>query len=408
MRVESRSWSAFRGWQASAWVRFACLLPLLFGVIAKLRHPDGLFSEYRTVACAGIHANAGEAFYSRTLSCDGRHVPSFVYLPDIARIAGRVIAVIGEPGFLLIYLCLTIASVAALISIPLFAAVVPGRWADRLPFASLVAGGAVLVGNIAVILHGAILVAALVFETAPWVLIGVVVVASWIKPVFLTALAIPLIADMPWRRKAVMIGTGAVVGLLPTVIFAMSGGPLAQQWLDLLSYFVCDVTPGKGLLGWLQWFGINGRSPVAQLVWLGFAAALVGCGAVLPKALRLSSAERIWLGLSIATLLIPRIMAEDVFLIGPGLLAVARGAGRLLPVSDVFEAPVLKNGVTILHGLCVLALAGGLSDLGDVAVSVALLGFSLYLFFVGQIAARQVLAAVMPQFVASKLRAIAE
>ena len=333
MGVESRSsWPAARGWRVSGQVRFACLLPLLFGVLAKLRHPDGLFSEYRTIACAGMHANAGEGVYSRTLTCAGEHVPSFVYLPDIARVAGGIIASIGEPGLLLVYLCLTILSVAALITVPLFAPVVPGSWPDRLPFASLVGGGAVLVGNIAVILHGAILVAALMFEAAPWVLIAAIVGAAWVKPVFLTALAIPLVADMPWRKKAVLIGAGAVLGLMPTAIFAATGGSVARQWLDLLSYFVCDVTPGKGLLGWLQWVGVNGRSPLAHAVWLGFAAALVGCGLLLPNALRLTPSERIWLGLAVATLLIPRIMAEDVFLIGPGLLSVARAAKRLLPV----------------------------------------------------------------------------
>lgn len=409
MGVESRSsWSAVRGWRASGPVRFACLLPLTFGVLAKLRHPDGLFSEYRTVACAGIHANAGEDLYSRTLTCAGQQVPSFVYLPDVARIAGRIIAFTGEPGFLLAYLCLTLLSVAALIALPLFSALAPGAWQDRLPFAALIAGGAVLVGNIAVILHGAVLIAALVFETAPWVLIGVIVAAAWIKPVFLTALIIPLIADIPWRNKAAMIGAGAVLGLMPAVLFTATGGVLARQWLDLLSYFVCDVTPGKGLLGWLQWFGVNGRSAVAQGLWLLFAAALVGCGLLLPKALRLTKCERVWLGLAIATLLVPRIMAEDVFLIGPGLLAVARAAKGFLPSSAAFEAPVLRNGIAILHLLCVVALIGGLTDLGDVTVPLALLGFSLYLLFVGQIAARQFAMANMPRFQPVKFREVAE
>ncbi len=409
MGVESRSsWPAVRGWRVNGQVRFACLLPLAFGVLAKLRHPDGLFSEYRTVACAGLHANAGEGFYSRTLTCGGEHVPSFVYLPDIARIAGTIITAIGEPGLLLAYLCLTILSVAALISVPLFSALVPGRWQDRLPFAALLGGGAVLVGNIAVILHGAVLMAALVFETAPWVLIAAVVVASWVKPVFLTALVIPLAAGLPWRKTAAMIGAGAVMGLLPTVVFGATGGALAKQWLDLLSYFVCDVTPGKGLLGWLQWAGINGRSPVAHVLWFGFAAALLGCVLVLPKVLRLTPAERIWLGLAVAALLIPRIMAEDVFLVGPGLLVVAQAARRLLPVSTAFEAPALRGGVGILHGLCVLALAGGLTGLGDIAVPSALLGFSAYLLFVGQIAARQWLAAITPQGLNIKFRTAAE
>jgi hypothetical protein len=147
---------------------------------------------------------------------------------------------------------------------------------------------------------------------------------------------------------------------------------------------------------------------VAHVLWAAFAAALSACGLLLPKVLRLTPRERIWLGLAVATLLIPRIMAEDVFLLGPGLLAVARTAKRLLPASTVYEAPVLRRGVGLLHGLCLMALAGGLTGFGDICVPLALLGFSLYLLFVGQIAARQWAAAALPQGVPVKLRTAAE
>jgi len=395
MRVESRSWSAFRGWQTSGWARFACLLPLVFGVLAKLRHPDSLFSEYRTVACAGQHAAAGEPFYSHALTCGGQHVPSFVYLPEVARIAGGIIAVIGEAGFRLIYLALTVASVGALIAVPLFARTVPGAWKDRLPFAAVIAGGAVLVGNVAVILHGAILAAVMLFELTPRILVVAIVFAAWIKPIFLAALAVVLVSDITWPRKLAMTLTGVVAGLLPMLLFAAGGGELAQQWIDLLSHFVFDVTPGKGLLGWLQWIGVNGRSPAAHVVWFVYASALLAVGLVMPRVLRLTAPQRVWLGLAIATLVIPRIMAEDVFLIGPGLLAVASAARRLVPSATAAEAPALKHGPAILHALCAVALIGGLSAAGDVAVPMAILGFSLYLLFVGQIAIRQTLAAAM-------------
>lgn len=402
MGVESRSsWPAILDWRVSGQARFACLLPLMFGVQAKLRHPDGLFSEYRTVACAGQHAAAGDPFYSRALSCGGDQVPSFVYLPEIAKITGGIIGLIGEPGFRLIYLALTIASVAALIAVPVFSPAVPGAWKDRLPFASIVAGGAILIGNVAVILHGAILAAAMLFEVTPWIFVAAVVFAAWVKPIFLTALAVILVSDMPWRGKLAMTATGAVAGLVPTLLFALSGGALAQQWFDLLSHFVFDVTPGKGLLGWLQWVGVNGRSPAANLIWLVYAAALLACGLALPRALQLNPSERVWLGLTIAALTIPRLMAEDVFLIGPGLLCVARAAGRLIPSAAAYEAHVLRRGSGVLHGLCGLALTGGLVGAGDVAVPLAILGFSLYLLFVGQIAVRQAMTAVMPRLPAT-------
>jgi len=409
MRVESRSWSAFRGGQASGWARFACLLPLAFGVLAKLRHPDSLFSEYRTVACAGQHAAAGEPFYSRALTCGGEHVPSFVYLPEIARIAGGIIGMIGEPGFRLIYLAMTIASVGALIAVPLFARAVPGAWKDRLPFAAVVAGGAVLVGNVAVILHGAILAAAILFELTPWILVAAIVFAAWVKPIFLAALAVILVSDIAWPRKIAMTVVGVITGLLPTLLFAAGGGELAQQWFDLLSHFVFDVTPGKGLLGWLQWIGINGRSPAAHIIWFIYASALLAVGLVMPRVLKLSPAERVWLGLAIATLVIPRIMAEDVFLIGPGLLAVGKAARRLVPSATAVEAPALTHGSGILHALCLVALTGGLTGAGDVCVPLAILGFSLYLLFVGQIAIRQIFRAALPQLsMAADLSEVAE
>jgi len=263
--------------------------------------------------------------------------------------------------------------------------------------AAVVAGGAILVGNVAVILHGVILAAAMLFELTPWIVVAAIVFAAWVKPIFLAALAVILVSDIAWPRKIVMTVIGVVTGLLPTLLFAAGGGELAQQWFDLLSHFVFDVTPGKGLLGWLQWIGINGRSPAAHIIWFIYASALLACGLVMPRVLRLRPSERVWLGLAIATLVIPRIMAEDVFLIGPGLMAVGNAARRLLPSATAVEAPALKHGPGILHAFCLVALAGGLTGAGDVAVPLAMLGFSLYLLFVGQIAIRQMLAAAMTQ-----------
>ncbi len=405
MRGESPLLSALLRSRLRRPMIFLYLLPLVFGVAAKLLHSRGIFGEYQTVACAGIKAAAGQAFYSQQLTCGKAPVPSFVYLPGVADATGFLIRSLGQTGFFAVYLALFLICLAAMIAIPLFAGSVPGEWRQRLPFAALLSGSAVMCGNIAILLHGGILLAAMAFATTPWLLLAAIIVAAWIKPVFLAYLVVFALADMAIARKVLMIGLGAIAGILPTIAFTTSGSALSHQWLDLLQHFVCDVTPGYGILGWLQWLGVNGRSPLAQGLWAGLAIALVACAIVLVRELKLRPSERLWVGLSLACLLIPRIMSPDLFLLAPGLLVLARHATALVTArSSRLEILVLRNGPVILTGLCTLALAGGLTSAGDVTTRLVVLGFCLYVLLAGQVPLRRLAGKVATSWAPRPIR----
>ena len=357
-------------------------LPLVLGLGAKLAHSKLWFGDYQAVACAGRKALAGLPLYDLNLACDGMHPSVYVYVPFVARLAALCQEILGEPGLFLLYLGLFAAALGVLMLAPLTRGV-PGAWGDKLPFTVLWSGSAVMWGNIAVILHGVILLAALAFETLPWLFVAAVAVAAWVKPVFLAYLAVVLVADRPIAQRLVMATAGVMAGLLPTLLFSLTGGHLAAQWAAILGHFVYDTTPGYGYFGWLGLVGVNGASTPVQAAYLAFAGLVVLSGLSLAEGLVLNSRERLWLGLSLTVLLIPRVMSQDIFLIGPGLAIVARKGAEWMRQQARPDRLVMQ-GPRLLLGLCILALVGGLTGLADYLTPLALLGMSLFVLWLGK------------------------
>jgi hypothetical protein len=162
--------------------------------------------------------------------------------------------------------------------------------------------------------------------------------------------------------------------------FILTGGALTSQWYALLSHYVYNITPGVGFFGWLDLIGLDPAHTGAKLAYLVYAGLITLSGLVLARSLQLNRRERIWLGLSLAALLIPRIMSEDICLIGPGLWILADKSARLASRAQV----ILRNGRGIVLALCVAALAGALTGLADYSEPVALFGLSLYVLWLGQ------------------------
>ncbi len=369
-----------------------CVLPFLFGLIAKLGHAKPWFGDYQAVSCAGLKALAHQPFYDVDLSCPGMHASAFVYIPVVAQVTAWLEGLLSEPGLFFVYAALFIASVAALVIVPLRWA--PGTWREKLPFAVFIGSAAVTWGNIAVLLHGAILGAALLAETAPWLFVAVVAIAGAVKPIFLTYLAVILLARMSWMKRLILAGSGVAAGLAPTAFFILTDPATAYQWAHLLSHFVYDVTPGSGFYGWLGFVGIRANTPVAQVAYLIYAGALMLSALVAVDRLKLDARERLWLGLCIAGLLIPRIMSQDVFLLAPGLIVVARrgvalaGAEGVTPLGKTRQV-MLRHGPNIVFALCALALVFSPIGHGRYSDPLALLGLSLYLIGLGIALARE-------------------
>ena len=131
------------------------------------------------------------------------------------------------------------------------------------------------------------------------------------------------------------------------------------------------------------------------MAYLIFAGLITLSGLALAEGLHLNRRERIWLGLSLAALLIPRIMSEDICLIGPGLLILANRSAQLAGKAHA----ILKNGRDIILALCIIALAGALTGLADYSEPVALFGLSLYVLWLGQhVTARRLRSSVTAIF----------
>lgn len=380
---------AVLGWLASIQrlkaAPFVFILPFLFGISAKLKHSKLWFGDYQAVACAGLKAQAGQPIYTMDLQCHGMHPSVYVYIPIVAKITAAIEHFLSEPGLCALYLFAFVASLAALVAVPLRLA--PGSWRDKMPFLVFVSGSAVMWGNIAVILHALVLGAALVMEVSPWLFIAFVACAAAVKPVFLTYLVLLLLADMPFWRRIGLCAIGAAAGLAPTILFVLTDPVTSSQWAQLLSHFVYEVTPGSGFYGWLAMVGLRGDTVFAQGASLVFTLVLTGAAVAIAERLKLSARERLWFGLSVAGLLIPRIMSQDVFLVGPGLVLLARRAAaasnlRLMPQTPWIQA-LLRHGPHILWGLCVVTLFVSMIQNGRYSTSVAFLGFSLYVIGLG-------------------------
>lgn len=345
---------------APTWAWFFFGLPTVAGLLGRLAKGGLWFTDYGALACGGQRLRAGVGLYDPAVACADPTAAAFVYLPWVARLVALLQTGLGEGFLKALYIALFLVAAGVLVWAPQGLADTPGAPRARARFLGFLTGSAFTAGNVAVLLHGAVAAAALVFSRASWLFVAVVGVAGAVKPVFLTYLAVVVLArrSFAWRAQRVVVG--AAIGLAPVLLFAVQGGAEAEAWRKLLSHFVYTVTPGEGLFGWLALVGVRAEGLSGALAALAWAGVVTLCGLALAARGRLYDPERLWLGLACATLANPRLMSEDLFLLGPGLLVAAQagGSGRL---SQAVAAA------------CCLALAGGLFDLGDVATPVATL-----------------------------------
>ncbi|MFN3229703.1 MAG: hypothetical protein ACK41P_07620 [Asticcacaulis sp.] len=377
------------GFWTRPWGRFLIVflfaLPLLSGVVGKIHKSKSWMGDFEAVACAAEKSLSGQPLYDMALACPGMNPAVYVYIPVVAESAAALVSVLGADGFRGAYIGLYLASLALLAWFSFLRPATidrPGTRIERVPFLAFVTGSAVTWANVAVVAHAGVALGAMLFRRWPWVLIGLIALGAVIKPVFLTFLAVVLFAAWPLWKRVVAFIAGAALGLAPTLAFMTSNDPRLPVWRETLDYFVYHLTPGESFFGWISLFGLDGRDPVSMGAYLVFAAALTLAGYAIAEGQKLSPESRVLLGLSVGTLLIPRLMSQDFFLLGPGLvvmgLAMRSGSGRI--------GPRLSK---IMLGLCAFALVGGAADLGDYTTKLATLGLALCVLAAGWLSVRQ-------------------
>ena len=345
----------------------AFTLPMTTGLIGRALSSHGLwFTDYRAVLCGAQAAAAAEPLYDAAGASCAPQAAAFVYGPWIARGAGGLLKILGEGAFTGLYVAVFAAAVLVMLWIANLRAATPGDQRLRIAFLGFLPGGAVCNGNIAVILHAAIMLAALTLERAPWLFVLTVAAAGNVKPVLLSYLAVLVLAQRSWGWRIGAVAAGLALGLTPTLLFMANGGEQAAVWWRLLSHFVYEVSAGAGLFGWLAAIGVSAGGAFG----LGLAAAWAGaftlaCLAVAERR-RLSGVQRIWVGLACGVLVNPRLMSQDLFLLGPGVLVVLEAFAHRSP-------RVVAIGKRVLWGLCILVALGALTGLRDETARVATL-----------------------------------
>jgi hypothetical protein len=219
-------------------------------------------------------------------------------------------------------------------------------------------------GNVAILLHALVLVAALVLPVTVIPFALALGLAGAVKPVLVTYGVVLLLARLSWARR-LAAGAGALaLGLGPLAWAAVQGGPAFTAWREMVATMAVDTAPGDGLWGWFDLFGLVGTEPMALGLAAAYGVVLVAAGLLVAHRGGLDPGQRIWLGLSIGVLLIPRLMAIDLFLLGPGLIVLAMVART-----------VFVPGTWLVVGGAGLALLLDLLDGGDYAVKAAVLCF---------------------------------
>ena len=323
------------------------------------------------MACAGLHSLASQPLYAQ-LGCPGLQPSEFIYLPTVARLAGEAIRTVGLPALGAAYALVFACACLVLLAASLRARGAFMAWEPPQPwmFWAFLTGSAFSWGNVAVPLHALVFLASLAAERTLLPLAAAIVLGAWVKPLFLSYLVVLLLAQTTWRCKLPLAAATAVLGLAPAALFLATGGAEATAWRAAVVREVASVSPGDGAFGWASWLGLRAQELPAQLLWLAYAGALTAAALLFVQRTQLEARARILLGLSLAVLLNPRIMSQDLFLLGPGLAAAASAYAAL--------APNRPGPGRLLAATCFAVLALQLLDgsrwagrAGDLALAVA-------------------------------------
>jgi hypothetical protein len=340
--------SRFLRSQRGFWTIFAlAAAPMTWGLLSRLKKHNHLFADFYQLSCAAARQGAHLPLYDHS-ACPGMDAMPFVYIAPIAHISAVLTGWLGAGGFTAFYVVLYVAAGVALLWKLIFSKTIAAPPVERAPMLVLITGSAVSWGNIALPLAALIAVAAETVMSAPVLFCAAVAVATAVKPTYLVYLLGVLYAPLSLVRRGVLVGLTAAAGLAPTLLFIMLGGAEAQQWLAQTTHYVLYQAPGFGFLGWTAALHIPGTGGVVSGVFLLYAALIAAAGWLVAARGGLGAVERVWLGLGVAPLLIPRLMRYDAFLLGMGMILTAKAAQAISPGFGPRAAPALYG----LFGVC--------------------------------------------------------
>ncbi len=297
--------------------------PLWTGVLGRLVKRTALFQDYQEVACAAQRRLQHLTLYGDT-KCAGLHAAPYVYPPWVADAFAAPLSVLGLGGLTVVYVIAFVAATAALLWFALWRPLKGRDFPFRVAFLGFIAGGPVAFGNISVLVHASVYAAAL-FAGADSLLFALTVtIVSLIKPLYLLLFALTAFSPAGLRRKALIIGAGAVLPLAAMLVTS----PDIALWRETVVKMMSGPDRGGGFTNMMDILGVASLYAQAPLYAL-YAGTLLVSGLVLAEFGQLSRDQRVWLGGAIGVLMFPRIMCYDVLVLGPGVIAAlaARAEG---------------------------------------------------------------------------------
>ena len=328
---------------------FLFLFPLLGNLVSRIAKHGWWLNDFDAVACGAHQLANGLSPYSIHPVCAGLRPAPFVYAPQVGQVFAPLVEGLGFAGARAAWLIVLIPALAFLGWYALFHALPRAPFLPRLMVVSAMAGSAAACGNIGLVLHAMVIVAALLIMRSRWPFIAAVAVAAMVKPMFLLYLAVLLLEDRPLWARLRTAAVAGIIGLGGVIAVIATAGSLGKQWHAVLDAIVIRQQPGIGLFSFTSLAGLSSTSPLTLAVYSLFALLMLAAGVMLAQGM--DGRERLVLGIGLAQLLNPRLMDYDLPALAPAIVTIvmtarARG-GRLAGWTTWAFVAVLAGGMLI-------------------------------------------------------------
>ncbi len=318
-----------RAWMAGLF-GFVFLFPILGNVISRLTRKHGWWlNDYDALICGAHSVGLGQSPYSLNPVCDGIRPAPFVYAPQVGEVFAPLVNGLGFAGARWVFLIALIPALAVLVWFGLYKALPKAPFWLRLMTFAAINGSVLACGNIGLVLHAIVIAAALNIPRTRWLFVAAVILGALVKPVFLTYLIVLLLEKRPLGLRLRDFGLSAAMGLGAVAWLMLDAGPFGAAWHATLNAIVIQQQPGIGLFSYTSLVGLPAASPVAQLLYVPFAAIIAISGLILAEWGDFDTNERVVLGMGVAQLLNPRLMDYDLFVLTPAVVMIVMQAKAL-------------------------------------------------------------------------------
>ncbi len=315
-----------RTWMAGLF-GFVFLFPILGNVVSRLTRKHGWWlNDYDALICGAHSIGLGQTPYSLNPVCEGIRPAPFVYAPQVGEVFAPLVNGLGFAGARWIFLVALLPALAVLVWFGLVKTMPKAPvWLRLMTFAAI-NGSVFACGNIGLVLHAIVIAAALNIPRTRWLFVAAVILGALVKPVFLTYLIVLLLEKRPLGVRLRNFAISAFLGLGAVAWLMLDAGPFGAAWHATLNAIVIQQQPGIGLFSYTSLAGFPAASPVAEALYVPFAAVIAICGLVLAEWGDFDAGERVVLGMGVAQLLNPRLMDYDLFVLTPAVVMIVMQA----------------------------------------------------------------------------------